>query len=245
MEDKEVDKTQQVMLKGYLGIAKLALKLTVYFFKKKIPQKIKNGIVSLASKAKNGVQHLNQWRKNRQVTKQPNQTMKQTLDKKQSAQKLMGKESKALIKKREMPLLPKTNVQSRVINPFRHTINRFNQLLMRGAKFVLPLLPRVIRNAVLRNNTVTRDRGTRELGTAVKDSKAIPARTEKLQINNTIAKPTHAQMLQNNVPKKYKPLSELTTHARKISAINNNKAKEVSRALPQRRTSIHTINTGR
>ncbi len=73
----------------------------------------------------------------------------------------------------------------------------------------------------------------------------IPARTEKLQINNTIAKPTHAQMLQNNVPKKYKPLSELTTHARKISAINNNKAKEVSRALPQRRTSIPTINTGR
>lgn len=52
-------------------------------------------------------------------------------------------------------------------------------------------------------------------------------------------------MLQNNVPKKYKPLSELTTHARKISAINNNKAKEVSRALPQRRTSIPTINTGR
>lgn len=232
MEDKEVDKTQQVMLKGYLGIAKLALKLTVYFFKKKIPQKIKNGIVSLASKAKNGVQ-------------QPNQTMKQTLDKKQSAQKLMGKESKALIKKREMPLLPKTNVQRRVINPFRHTINRFNQLLMKGVKFVLPLLPRVIRNVVLRNNTVTRDRGTRELGTAVKDSKAIPARTEKLQINNTIAKPTHAQMLQNNVPKKYKPLSELTTHARKISAINNSKAKEVTRALPQRRTSIPTINTGR
>lgn len=232
MEDKEVDKTQQVMLKGYLGIAKLALKLTVYFFKKKIPQKIKNGIVSLASKAKNGVQ-------------QPNQTMKQTLDKKQSAQKLMGKESKALIKKREMPLLPKTNVQRRVINPFRHTINRFNQLLMKGVKFVLPLLPRVIRNAVLRNNTVTRDRGTRELGTAVKDSKAIPARTEKLQINNTIAKPTHAQMLQNNVPKKYKSLSELTTHAREMSAINNSKAKEVTRALPQRRMSIPTINTGR
>lgn len=232
MEDKEVDKTQQVMLKGYLGIAKLALKLIVYFFKKKIPQKIKNGIVSLASKAKNGVQ-------------QPNQTMKQTLDKKQSAQKLMGKESKALIKKREMPLLPKTNVQRRVINPFRHTINRFNQLLMKGVKFVLPLLPRVIRNAVLRNNTVTRDRGTRELGTAVKDSKAIPARTEKLQINNTIAKPTHAQMLQNNVPKKYKSLSELTTHAREMSAINNSKAKEVTRALPQRRMSIPTINTGR
>ena len=144
-----------------------------------------------------------------------------------------------------MPLLPKTNVQRRVINPFRHTINRCNQLLMKGVKFVLPLLPRVIRNAVLRNNTVTRDRGTRELGTAVKDSKAIPARTEKLQINNTIAKPTHAQMLQNNVPKKYKPLSELTTHARKISAINNSKAKEVTRALPQRRTSIPTINTGR
>lgn len=232
MEDKEVDKTQQVMLKGYLGIAKLALKLTVYFFKKKIPQKIKNGIVSLASKAKNGVQ-------------QPNQTMKQTLDKKQSAQKLMGEESKALIKKREMPLLPKTNVQRRVINPFRHTINRFNQLLMKGVKFVLPLLARVIRNAVLRNNTVTRDRGTRELGTAVKDSKAIPARTEKLQINNTIAKPTHAQMLQNNVPKKYKSLSELTTHAREMSAINNSKAKEVTRALPQRRMSIPTINTGR
>lgn len=232
MEDKEVDKTQQVMLKGYLGIAKLALKLIVYFFKKKIPQKIKNGIVSLASKAKNGVQ-------------QPNQTMKQTLDKKQSAQKLMGKESKALIKKREMPLLPKTNVQRRVINPFRHTINRFNQLLMKGVKFVLPLLARVIRNAVLRNNTVTRDRGTRELGTAVKDSKAIPARTEKLQINNTIAKPTHAQMLQNNVPKKYKSLSELTTHAREMSAINNSKAKEVTRALPQRRMSIPTINTGR
>lgn len=171
--------------------------------------------------------------------------MKQTLDKKQSAQKLMGKESKALIKKREMPLLPKTNVQRRVINPFRHTINRFNQLLMKGVKFVLPLLPRVIRNAVLRNNTVTRDRGTRELGTAVKDSKAIPARTEKLQINNTIAKPTHAQMLQNNVPKKYKPLSELTTHAREMSAINNSKAKEVTRALPQRRMSIPTINTGR
>lgn len=245
MEDKEVDKTQQVMLKGYLGITKLALKLTVYFFKKKIPQKIKNGIVSLASKAKTGVQQLNQWRKNLQVTKQPNQTMKQVLDKKQSAQKLMGKESKALIKKREMPLLSKATSRERVINPFQHAMNKFNQLLMKGSKFVLPLLPRVIRNVVLRNNTVTRDRGTRELGTAVKDSKAIPARTEKLQINNTIAKPTHAQMLQNNVPKKYKPLSELTTHARKISAINNSKAKEVTRALPQRRTSIPTINTGR
>lgn len=245
MEDKEVDKTQQVMLKGYLGIAKLALNLTVYFFKKKIPQKIKDGIVSLASKAKNGVQQLNQWRKNRQVTKQPNQTMKQTLDKKQSTQKLMAKESKALIKKRDMPLLPKQNVQQRVINPFGRAMNKFNQLLMAAAKFVLPLLPSVIRNVLLRNNTVTRDRGTRELGTAVKDSKAIPARTEKLQINNTIAKPTHTQMLQNNAVKKYKSLSEITTHAKKISAINNNKAKEVTRALPQRRTSIPTINTGR
>lgn len=245
MEDKEVDKTQRVMLKGYLGIAKLALNLTVYFFKKKIPQKIKGGIVSLASKAKNGVQQLNQWRKNRQVTKQPNQTMKQTVDKKQSTQKLMAKESKALIKKRDMPLLPKQNVQQRVINPFGRAMNKFNQLLMAAVKFVLPLLPSVIRNVVLRNNTVTRDRGTRELGTAVKDSKAIPARTEKLQINNTIEKPTHAQMLQNNAVKKYKPLSELTTHAKKISAINNNKVKEVTRTLPQRRTSIPTINTGR
>lgn len=245
MEDKEVDKTQQVMLKGYLGIAKLALNLTVYFFKKKIPQKIKNGIVSLASKAKNGIQQLNQWRKNRQVTKQPNQTMKQTLDKKQSTQKLMAKESKTLIKKRDMSFLPNKHVQKGVFKPHRRTMNKFNQLLMKGVKFVLPLLPSVVRKVLLRNNTVTRDRGTRELGTAVKDSKAIPARTEKLQINNTIAKPTHAQMLQNNATKKYKPLSELTSHARKISAINNNKIKEVTRTLPQRRTSIPTINTGR
>ena len=126
--------------------------------------------------------------------------MKQVLDK-NNLHKTNGKRIKGTNQKERCPLLSKATSRERVINPFQHAMNKFNQLLMKGAKFVLPLLPRVIRNAVLRNNTVTRDRGTRELGTAVKDSKAIPARTEKLQINNTIAKPAHAQMLQNNVPK--------------------------------------------
>ncbi len=130
----------------------------------------------------------------------------------------------------------------------RNSSQHLGKLKQLYLNFALPLAKRLF----FSNNTVTRDRGTRELGSAVKDTVAKPNRTEPLQINNTRDNVhlTTGKLQRSNsaptlaeAPKKLRSLSEITSNARKISnSINKNTMKKT---IPLTRSNAFPTNLGR